>query len=202
MLWPYIASVRPWPNGETSCQKYLLRAPVSPMFHSFSPRGTLLPEAKYISAVKQFFFSARKSVSRMAKLRNLGETCVPSKCLWQHVSSFCQSVRVLYKTCSHPLDQSKVKPKPNVIRPHVFPAFQAGLIYLLRILIGSQDRLGPLSWSAELLLCLAFCAIKSKVALLEVETNFLAFFHRDLSHNKVFQLQTEAFQGLSSLETL
>ena len=39
--------------------------------------------------------------------------------------------------------------------------------------------------------------------LLRGEANFLvSFYYRDLSHNKVFHLETETFQGLSSLETL
>ena len=38
-------------------------------------------------------FAARNNVSRVAKLGNIGETCVRSKCFWQHVSgSFCQGL--------------------------------------------------------------------------------------------------------------
>ena len=39
--------------------------------------------------VAETYFAAGSNVSRVAKLGNIEETCVRSRCYWQHVSSFC-----------------------------------------------------------------------------------------------------------------
>ena len=61
---------------------------VSSMFPIFATWENVFPVAKYVSAAKQKH--TLETMFPVAKLINIQETCVGSKCFWQHVSSFCQ----------------------------------------------------------------------------------------------------------------
>ena len=57
----------------------------------FCHTGNIVSVGKNVSAVKQKpILLEKNSVSHVAKLGNIEETCVRSKCFWQHVSSFYQ----------------------------------------------------------------------------------------------------------------
>ena len=64
------------------------------MFPSFGTREALIPAAKMFLLLGRNMFCFRKQCFSVLKnWETFGETCVRSKCFWQHVPSFSQSLR-------------------------------------------------------------------------------------------------------------
>ena len=61
----------------------------------FQKRSSVSGSKKCFCSEARTCFAARNNVPRVAKLGNIGETCVRSKCFWQHVSgSFFQGLSI------------------------------------------------------------------------------------------------------------
>ena len=75
-----------WQNKETCYQKHLLQTHVSLNVYQFCHTGIC-----FLSWSRNIFcYWTKNNSSRLAKLGNIEETCVRSKCFWQRVLSFCQ----------------------------------------------------------------------------------------------------------------
>ena len=76
----------------------------------------ILPHMNMFLPSSTNIFCCYKQCSRVAKLGNIveKETCVRSKCFWQHVSSFCQDIKVLGNSADVPIRVTRFKARKTI----------------------------------------------------------------------------------------